>query len=158
MARASRDVYKRQMLELASMGAQVLHNRSVEMAKRYGVNLEVLSSFVRKPGTKVKEVCKVEQRSISGVAKDTNVSRIALINVKDEPGVAFKVFRMLSKEKIIVDIILQSIGRERVKDISFTVAQTERQRAEELLMSMKDAIGFESISVSDKVAKVSNQG
>ena len=147
-----------EMLELASMGAQVLHNRSVEMAKRYGVNLEVLSSFVRKPGTKVKEVCKVEQRSISGVAKDTNVSRIALINVKDEPGVAFKVFRMLSKEKIIVDIILQSIGREKVKDISFTVAQTDRPRAEELLMSMKDAIGFESISVSDKAAKVSIVG
>ncbi len=148
-----------EMLELASMGAKVLHNRSVELAKRYGVNLEVLSSFERKPGTKVKEVVsKVEQRLISGVAKDTNVARIALIGVKDEPGVAFKVFRILAQEKINVDIILQSIGRGHAQDISFTVTETDMEKAEKVLLDNKDVIRFESVSATPNVAKVSIVG
>lgn len=147
-----------EMLELASLGAQVLHNRSVQMAKRYGVNLEVLSSFVRKPGTKVKEVTKVEQTKISGIAKDSNVARIALIGVKDEPGIAFKVFRVLAKLKINVDIILQSIGREGTQDISFTVAITDMEQAEKTLLEHKESIGFKELSVTDNVAKVSIVG
>lgn len=148
-----------EMLELASMGAQVLHNRSVELAKRYGVKLEVLSSFERKPGTKVKEVVsKVEQRLISGVAKDTNVARIALIGVKDEPGVAFKVFRILAQEKINVDIILQSIGRGHTQDISFTVTETDMNKAQNILEDNKEVIGFDSLSVTPDVAKVSIVG
>jgi len=147
-----------EMLELASLGAQVLHNRSVEMAKRYGVNLEVLSSFVRKPGTRVKEATKVEQLIISGVAKDTKVARIALIGLRDEPGVAFKVFRVLANARINVDIILQSIGREGTNDISFTVARGDLEHATGILEEQKDAIGFSSISVTDKIAKVSIVG
>ena len=147
-----------EMLELASLGAQVLHNRSVEMAKRYGVKLEVLSSFVRKPGTKVKEVVKVEQTKISGIAKDTNVARIAIIGLRDEPGVAFKVFRVLSKNKINVDIILQSIGRDGTKDISFTVAKSDMELAERTLNDNKAEIGFDDISVSGDIAKVSIVG
>jgi aspartate kinase len=147
-----------EMLELASLGAQVLHNRSVEMAKRYGVKLEVLSSFVRKPGTKVKEVTKVEQAKISGIAKDTNVARIALIGVKDEPGVAFKVFRVLAKEKINVDIILQSIGRADTQDISFTVAKSDMEKAEKTLREHQETIAFKDLSVTSKVAKVSIVG
>lgn len=147
-----------EMLELASLGAQVLHNRSVEMAKRYDVNLEVLSSFERKPGTKVKEVTKVEQTKISGIAKDTNVARIAIIGLKDEPGVAFKVFRVLAKHKINVDIILQSIGRHETKDISFTVAKTDLARAEEALKEYKDSLEYDHISIADDVAKVSIVG
>jgi len=147
-----------EMLELASLGAQVLHNRSVEMAKRYGVKLEVLSSFVRKPGTKVKEVVKVEQTKISGIAKDTNVARIAIIGLRDEPGVAFKVFRVLSKNKINVDIILQSIGRDGTKDISFTVAKSDMELAERTLNENKEEIGFDDISVSGDIAKVSIVG
>ncbi len=147
-----------EMLELASLGAQVLHNRSVEMAKRYGVKLEVLSSFVRKPGTKVKEVTKVEQAKISGIAKDANVARIALIGVKDEPGVAFKVFRVLAKEKVNVDIILQSIGRVDTQDISFTVAKSDMEKAVNALREHQDAIGFGELSVTSKVAKVSIVG
>jgi aspartate kinase len=146
------------MLELASLGAQVLHNRSVEMAKRYNVNLEVLSSFVRKPGTKVKEVTKVEQTKISGIAKDTNVARIALIGVQDEPGVAFKVFRALAKQKINVDIILQSIGHDDTQDISFTVAKGDMEQATALLREQQDIIGFRDLSVTDKIAKVSMVG
>ena len=147
-----------EMLELASMGAQVLHNRSVELAKKYGIEMEVLSSFVRKPGTKVKEVVNtVEQRFISGVAKDTNVARFALIGVKDEPGVAFKIFRKLAAEKINIDIILQSIGRGHTQDISFTVARTDRDKAEEVLRAYQSSIGFADLSI-ENVAKVSVVG
>jgi aspartate kinase len=147
-----------EMLELASLGAQVLHNRSVEMAKRYHINLEVLSSFVRKPGTKVKEVTKVEQSKISGVAKDTKIARIAIVGLRDEPGIAFRIFRVLANAKINVDIILQSIGRENTKDISFTVARGDMERAASALAEQKDAIGFSDISMTDKIAKVSIVG
>ena len=147
-----------EMLELASMGAQVLHNRSVEMAKRYNVDLEVLSSFVRKPGTKVKEVVKVEQTKISGIAKDTNVARFALVGVKDEPGVAFRVFRDLAKAKINVDIILQSIGRDDTKDIIFTVAKSDMEKAKETLLEGQQAIGFSKMDIADDIAKISIVG
>ena len=148
-----------EMLELASLGAQVLHNRSVEMAKRYSVKLEVLSSFERKPGTKVKEVTKkVEQTKISGIAKDTNVARIAVMGLKDVPGIAFKVYQVMAKKKINVDIILQSIGRGDTQDISFTVSQGDTETAREALLEAQDAIGFTEISVDDSVAKVSIVG
>ena len=147
-----------EMLELASLGARVLHNRSVEMAKRYSVNMEVLSSFVRKPGTIVKEVTKVEFTKISGVAKDTNIARIALVGLRDEPGVAFKVFRVLANGKINIDIILQSIGRGKTKDISFTVAREDMDKAISVLTENKDVIGYSDISKTDKIAKVSIVG
>ncbi len=157
-ARKLEEITYDEMLELASMGAQVLHNRSVEMAKRYGVNLEVLSSFVRKPGSKVKEVTTVERTQISGIAKDTNVARISLVGLKDEPGIAFKVFRVLAKKKVNVDIILQSIGRGDTKDISFTVPQSDMDTAVAALEESKEAIGFDHINVSDKICKVSIVG
>jgi aspartate kinase len=158
-ARKLEEITYDEMLELASLGAQVLHNRSVEMAKRYAVNLEVLSSFVRKPGTKVREaVSAVEQTKISGIAKDGDVARIALLGLRDEPGVAFKVFRALAKAKINVDIILQSIGRDNTKDISFTVARGDMETARSVLEGARGAIGFSDMSVTDKVAKVSIVG
>lgn len=147
-----------EMLELASLGAQVLHNRSVEMAKRYGVNMEVLSSFERKPGTKVKEVTKVEQTKISGIAKDTDVARIALVGLKDEPGIAFKVFRVLARAKINVDIILQSIGRGNTQDISFTVPLGSAEDAVAALTEYKEAVGYDHMDVDKSVAKVSIVG
>jgi aspartate kinase len=147
-----------EMLELASLGAQVLHNRSVELAKRYGVNLEVLSSFVRASGTIVKEVTKLETSKISGVAKDNNVARIAILGLRDEPGIAFKVFRVVSSAKINVDIILQSIGRESTKDISFTVPSADMDTAVKALEAQRDALGFASISADASVSKVSIVG
>lgn len=148
-----------EMLELATLGAQVLHNRSVEMAKRYNVNLEVLSSFSGKPGTRVKEVVKVMEKShVSGIAKDKNVARLALVGLADEPGIAFRVFSLLAREKINVDIILQSIGREDKKDISFTVAKSDTQEATRLLEENRDYIGFDHIDVNDRIAKVSIVG
>jgi len=148
-----------EMMELASLGAQVLHNRSVEMAKRYGVNLEVLSSYERKPGTKVKEVVKhVEQMKISGIAKDNNVARIAVMGVPDEPGVAFKLFRVLANYQINVDIILQSIDRNGTNDISFTVSESDYDRALELVAERKDTLGYTELFGDKKVAKVSIVG
>ncbi len=147
-----------EMLELASLGAKVLHNRSVEMAKRYNVDMEVLSSFVREQGTKVKEVTKVENTMISGVTKDDNVARVSLIGLKDEPGIAFKIFRVLAAKKINVDVILQSIGREQTKDITFTVAESDMKVAQEALLAAQQSIGFAGISVSDKISKVSIVG
>jgi len=147
-----------EMIELASLGAQILHNRSVEMAKRYNIKMEVLSSVERKPGTIVKGVTKVEQTKISGVAKDTNIARIAVVNIKDEPGVAFKVFRVLANEKINIDIILQSINRDNINDISFTVARNDLKRAVETLEENKEELGFSEINTTDKIAKISVVG
>ncbi|NBI09587.1 aspartate kinase [Colidextribacter sp. OB.20] len=148
-----------EMLELASLGAQVLHNRSVEMAKRYNVNLEVLSSFSGKPGTKVKEVVKkMEKTHVSGVAKDKDVARVALVELADQPGIAFKIFSLLAQKGINVDIILQSIGRDNSKDISFTVARGDAQAARAVMEEHKDSIGFKTVEVNEQVAKVSIVG
>ncbi len=158
-ARKLEEITYDEMLELASLGAQVLHNRSVEMAKRYNVNLEVLSSFTGNPGTKVKEVVKnMEKSHVSGVAKDKNVARLALVGLADEPGIAFKIFSLLAKNRINVDIILQSIGRDSSKDISFTVARGDTERAKALLEEHREAIGFREIEVNEQVAKVSIVG
>ena len=148
-----------EMLELASLGAQVLHNRSVEMAKRYNVNLEVISSFSGNPGTKVKEVVKtMEKTHVSGVAKDKNVARIALVGLEDRPGIAFKIFSLLAKHNVNVDIILQSIGRNDSKDISFTVSQDDMAKAVEVMESNQELIGFSAVEATDQVAKISIVG
>jgi len=148
-----------EMLELATLGAQVLHNRSVEMAKRYNVNLEVLSSFSGKPGTKVKEVVKTMEKShISGVAKDKNIARFALVGLENTPGIAFKIFSLLAKKNVNVDIILQSIGRSDTKDISFTVVRGEMDRVRRILEENRDTIRFDRIDVNDNIAKVSIVG
>ena len=147
-----------EMLELASLGAGVLHNRSVEMAKKYHVNLEVLSSIENKPGTIVKEAVKVEKLLIKGVAKDENVARLALIGLPDTPGIAFKIFSLLAAKKINVDIILQSIGRHNTKDISFTVPLADKDTALEILQEKFEVLGAERIEAEDDVVKVSIVG
>ena len=147
-----------EMLELASQGAGVLHNRSVELAKKFRVDLEVLSSLERKPGTKVKEVTKVEKTTIAGVAKDTSIARIALIGLRHNPGVAFQVFDLLSKHNINVDLILQSIGREGSKDISFTVHEKDLEDAQEILTENQEVLCFDHIEVDGNIGKVSIVG
>lgn len=147
-----------EMLELATLGAQVLHNRSVEMAKKYNLELEVLSSLTCAPGTIVKETAKMEKMLISGVAKDTNVARISVTSIPDRPGLAFKMFSKLAAKDINVDIILQSIGRDETKDISFTVAKEKGQQAIEICKDYANAIGAGEILYDDKVAKISIVG
>ena len=157
-ARKLQEITYDEMLELASQGAQVLHNRSVELAKKYQVNLEVLSSLERKPGTKVKEVAKMEKTNIAGVAKDTSIARIALVGLAPSPGVACRVCSLLGKGNINVDAIIQSIGREESKDISFTLPRADVEDAVRLLEEQKETLGFDHIPVEDKIAKVSIVG
>ena len=147
-----------EMLELATLGAQVLNNRSVEMAKKYHIELEVLSSLTRAKGTIVKEVTNVEKMLISGVAKDDNIARISIIGVPDKPGLAFRIFSKLSQKNINVDIILQSIGRNGTKDISFTVEKDKMDSAIEILESYVETLGASSVVSDDNVAKVSIVG
>ncbi|MBO8434402.1 MAG: aspartate kinase [Tyzzerella sp.] len=147
-----------EMLELASLGAKVLHNRSVELAKKYNVKLVVRSSLTRAEGTVVKEETNVEKMLISGVASDKDVSRISVIGIEDVPGKAFAVFSLLAKEKISVDIILQSIGRDNRKDISFTVAKSDLQNTLDVLEENKERLGIKEITHNDNVAKLSVVG
>ncbi len=147
-----------EMLELATLGAQVLNNRSVEMAKKYNIELEVLSSLTKAPGTIVKEKTKMEKMLISGVAKDTDVARISVTNIPNKPGLAFKIFSKLSAKDINVDIILQSIGHDGKKDISFTVAKDRGAEAVEILNGYLETLGAEKVLYDDQVAKISIVG
>ena len=147
-----------EMLELATLGAQVLNNRSVEMAKKYNVELEVLSSLKRVPGTKVKEATKMEQMLIKSVAKDANVARVMIVGLPDEPGIAFKIFSRVAKAHINVDIILQSVGRDGTKDITFTVPADKGDEAVASLQEYCDKVGARSISYDTGVTKVSVVG
>lgn len=147
-----------EMLELASLGAQVLNNRSVEMAKRYGIELEVLSSMTKKPGTIVKEATKVEKMLITGVAKDEDVARVSIIGVPDKPGLAFKIFSKISAKNINIDIILQSVGRNGTKDITFTVHRADLRETIEILNPYIELIGATSVVYDEDVAKVSIVG
>ncbi len=144
-----------EMLELATLGAGVLHNRSVELAKKYGVRLVVRSSLNTNEGTVVREGSKMEKMIVSGVAADQDAARVAVIGLKDEPGVAFKLFNALAKQNINIDMILQSIGRHGKKDISFTCTDDDADLAKQII---EDLMEFESIDVDKDVAKVSIVG
>lgn len=148
-----------EMLELATCGANVLHNRSVEMAKKYSVKLEVRSSIHSDvPGTEVKEVCTVEKMLIKGVAMDNDVTRISIIEVPDRPGIAFKIFSALAANKVNVDIILQSVGRNGTKDISFTTSLANKEKALQISEEIKESIGAKEVNFNDNVSKVSIVG
>ena len=147
-----------EMLELATLGAKVLHNRSVEMAKKYGVQLIVRSSLNNSEGTVVKEVANVESMLVSGVAVDKKAVRIAVIGLKNEPGIAFKLFDLLAKNNINVDVILQSIGREDTKDISFTVSEEQASDAMRVLKENQERLTIQKIEEEENVAKLSIVG
>ena len=151
------DITYDEMLEFATLGAQVLNNRSVEMAKKYNVELEVLSSLVREPGTIVREVATMEKMLIRGVTKDTDIARISVVGMKDIPGNAFKMFSRLAQKGINIDVILQSVGRDGTKDISFTCAASNAEDAVEILediFSMEGAV----VASDTTVAKISIVG
>ena len=147
-----------EMLELATLGAQVLHNRSVELAKKYNLELEVLSSLTCAPGTIVKEVSNVERMLISGVAKDTDIARISVVGVPDEPGLAFKMFSKLAAKDVNIDIILQSIGRDGTKDIAFTCAKDKLNDAKEVINAFMPTLKAQKVVYDEDVAKVSIVG
>lgn len=147
-----------EMLELASLGAKVLHNRSVEMAKKYNVELVVRSSLNNSEGTTVKEAAKMEKLLVTGVAADSNTARVSVIGVEDKPGTAFRIFNTLAKNHINVDIILQSVGRDGTKDISFTVASDDLEATLNLLEENKERLTIQSITYNADVAKLSVVG
>ena len=157
-ARKLKEITYDEMLDLATSGAGVLHNRSVEMAKKYGVPLVVRSSLNNSEGTVVKEVVSVERMLISGVALDTDAVRIAVLGLRDVPGVAFKVFDTLAKKNINVDVILQSIGRSGTKDISFTVNKDDLEDAVATLEDHKERLGFKELHSERGIAKLSIVG
>ena len=147
-----------EMLELASLGAKVLHNRSVEMAKKYNVELVVRSSLNNSEGTTVKEAAKMEKLLVTGVAADSNTARVSVIGVEDKPGTAFRIFNTLAKNHINVDIILQSVGRDGTKDISFTVASDDLEATLNLLEENKERLTIQNITYNADVAKLSVVG
>ena len=152
------DISYDEMLELASLGANVLHNRSVEMAKKYNVKLSVRSSLNRNDGTYVKEVDQVEKMVVRGVTRDNDCARIALCGVEDTPGKAFQVFRMLAKHNINVDLIIQSIGNGVKKDIAFTTSEGNLDEALQLLHDNNNVIKADQIKSTKDVSKVSIVG
>nr|WP_297933057.1 aspartate kinase [uncultured Lachnoclostridium sp.] len=158
-ARKLEEITYDEMLELATLGAGVLHNRSVEMAKKYGVQLVVRSSLNTTEGTVVKEVVNMEKMLVSGVACDKNTARIAVIGLEDQPGVAFKLFNHLANHNINVDIILQSVGRDGTKDISFTVAEDAADEAVAIIERHRaGSLKCHEVDVEKNVAKVSVVG
>ena len=140
------------------MGANVLHNRSVEMAKKYNVKLSVRSSLNNNEGTYVKEVNQVEKMLVRGVTRDNDVARVALCGVEDTPGKAFSVFSLLAHKGISVDLIIQSIGDGVTKDISFTVTEGDLPRVLEIFEEEKEMINAREIKWTKDVSKVSIVG
>ena len=157
-ARKLKEITYDEMLDLATLGAGVLHNRSVEMAKKYGVTLVVRSSLNNEEGTVVKEDVNVERMLVSGVALDRKADRVAIVGLKDEPGIAFKVFDCLARKNINVDVILQSIGRDGTKDISFTVDDEDIEETMATLQENKSRLAFDRIESDKKISKLSIVG
>jgi aspartate kinase len=146
-----------EMLELASLGAKVLQNRSVELAKKMGVNLVTRSSFNDNPGTLItKEENIMEKPLVSGIALDKNQSRVSLKGVEDRPGIASEIFNALADEAINVDMIVQTIGADGKTEIDFTVPQSEIERVKTVMERFKESIG--EIEYKEDVAKVSIVG
>ena len=157
-ARRLSEITYDEMLELATLGAQVLNNRSVEMAKKYNIALEVISSLNPIPGTIVKEVAKMEKMLIRGVAVDNDVAKVAIIGLPDKPGIAFKIFSLLAAKKVNVDVILQSVGRDNTKDISFTVNNDHLKLAVDTLNENLEVIGASKVVCKENLSKVSVVG
>jgi len=156
-ARKLNDISYDEMLELASLGANVLHNRSVEVAKKYNIKLAVKSSLNNNEGTYVKEVNQVEKMLVRGVARDNDVARVALCGIEDTPGMAFKVFSKLAAEGICVDLIIQSIGSNGKKDISFTVTEADLEKTVSMFEN-SNTIPVDNVNWTKDVSKVSIVG
>ncbi|HRY13734.1 MAG TPA: aspartate kinase [Syntrophomonadaceae bacterium] len=158
-ARKISSISYEEMLELASLGAVVLQPRAAEFAMLYNVDVEVRSSFNNNPGTLITEVAKMEkQRVVSGIAHDTNVARIALFDVPDQPGVASIIFKILADHCINVDMVIQSAMRDDRNDIAFTIERNEFNKARHVVNEIVIKIGASGMSFSTEVAKVSIVG
>ncbi|MDI6871285.1 MAG: aspartate kinase [Bacillota bacterium] len=149
-----------EMLEMASSGAVVLQPRAVELAAQYGVVLEVRSSFNEHRGTLVREAGEMLEKEmyVSGVTHDTNVAKVVLIDVPDRPGVAHRIFSALARERINVDMIVQSTKAEQTTDLLFTVSRDDLPRTAEVMEQVSRELGAKGILTDLSVAKVSVVG
>lgn len=143
------------MLELASLGANVLHNRAVEMAKKFNVPLYILSSFTERTGTMIQNQ-PLEKTLISGIVVDKDIATVSLIGLSDKPGIAYTIFSALAVNGVSVDIILQSVGRDNTKDMVFTIKEEDIDKVEALLQN--EAIETDEIIINREVAKLSVVG
>lgn len=146
-----------EMLEMASLGAKVLHGRAVEFAKKYNVPLVVRSSFNQNPGTLVtKEDKDMEKIVVTGLAHDKNQTRITIMGVPDRPGIAATVFKAIAEANINVDMIVQNISsHDQATDISFTVSKAEGKKALEITRIVSNKLGTKGVNMNTEVAKVS---
>ena len=154
-ARKLSEISYDEMLELATLGAQVLNNRSVEMAKKYNIELEVLSSLTKAPGTIVKEAAKVEKMLISGVAADKNVAKIRVAGLGNDPESTFRLLNLLDRNNLNIDVMIQSLGKDGTKSVSFTVAKPDMLRTIDVLNDNKDSLGIKKLDYDENVAKIS---
>jgi aspartate kinase len=148
-----------EMLELASLGSEVLQSRAVECAKNYGVVLEVMSSFTQAPGTLVtQEVKDMEDIVVRGLAVDKSQAKITLSGVADRPGVAASLFKALAAASVNVDMIVQNVSDQGVTDITFTVPAGDLGKTRKTVASMQGVLGARRLSVDERIAKVSIVG
>lgn len=148
-----------EMLELASMGAEVLQSRAVEFAKNHKVVLEVLSSFVEKPGTLVREEVKnMEDIVVRGVASDKNQAKVTVKGLEDKPGVAARLFTELARKNINVDMIVQNVSEKGETDITFTVPRGDLAKTRRAVEALGSELGAKGIVEDEDIAKVSIVG
>ncbi len=148
-----------EMLELASLGAKVLQTRSVELAAKYQVPVEVRSSFQDGAGTRVvKEDSDMEQVLVSGVTGDRNQAKVTVVGVPDQPGIAAKLFSSIADASINVDMIIQNVSQDSLTDISFTVPRVDLTRGMSLVRDIAKSVGARTVEVNEAIAKVSLVG
>jgi len=148
-----------EMLELASAGSKVMQSRSVEFAHKYGVDFEVRSSFNNNPGTIVKaETKSMEDVVVRGVAVDKDQAKVVVSQIPDKPGTAAKVFRALADAAIVVDMIVQNMGRDGVANLTFTVPKTETHKAQTLVSKVLAEVGGGKVEIFENIAKLSIVG
>ncbi len=148
-----------EMLEMASLGAKVLQGRSVEIAAKFNVPLEVQSSFTEGKGTLViREDAAMEQVTVSGVTGDRNQAKLTIVGVPDRPGIAARIFGPIAEANIIVDMIIQNVGQGSLTDLSFTIPRADLLKATPLVKRVAKDIDAKSVGVTESIAKVSLVG
>lgn len=147
-----------EMLELASLGASVMHNRSIEFAKKYGVPIHVRSSFSDTRGTLIASQSESASASVCGAAMTRDEARITVQGLPDRPGVSHELFKLLAEQKITVDMIVQNIGQEQRADISFTVPKSELSSAQQVVQAAVATVGATGWTHDDEVSKISVVG
>ncbi len=147
-----------EMLELAKLGAQVLHPRAVEMARNYNVPLYVRPSHTDGKGTKIAEVNNLENYKVRGVTIDNDIARLSITGVPDKPGIAFRLFERLAENSITIDMIIQNLNHNTQNDISFTVPQDCIEKSKKIADIFKEEIGANAVLTKTNVSKISVVG